>query len=31
MELQAQMRVGITTDPEERKEYWRKQYPNLYN
>ncbi len=24
-------RVGMTTDPKGRKEYWEKQYPNLKN
>ena len=24
-------RVGITTDPEERKRHWQRQHPNLYN
>ena len=24
-------RVGITTDPEERKRRWQRQHPNLYN
>ncbi len=24
-------RVGMTTDPEERKRYWKSKYPNLYD
>ena len=24
-------RVGITHDPEERKKYWKREYPSLWN